>query len=185
MMAPSVSWADRQRISALLSRVHSAPARDEAPPAPAVGAPLRMAPSAAPTRPTHERVAPRATTSLRFSSDNPVLRLDELLAWTLETFACAGAFVADEHGLTLAAEGIRDDRVALVGPLLEALDRVRVIEEVDAMSGSLRLRDQTLNWVQARFPSRSFCLGVVTNEALPHVDSIRLRDALAETLKTI
>ncbi|MGK3962502.1 hypothetical protein WMF38_56510 [Sorangium sp. So ce118] len=184
MTVRSVSWTDAQRVSSLLARV--APtrprepvglvsamgaARAPAPPAPAP-APVKAAPA-----------APKEVPRLVQTSDNPADRLDTLVAWTLDHHACVGAFVADDNGLTLAAHGISEAHVSLVGPLLSALVGVRTIPGVDATAGALWLGAQMMSWVEARTTRGGFCLGTVGDEALSTRAFEQLKEALETTVR--
>jgi hypothetical protein len=120
---------------------------------------------------------------LEQTSDNPADRLDALVAWTLEHYTCAGVFVADDNGLTLAARGISEAHVSLVGPLLSALVGVRTIPGVDATSGSLWLGAQMMSWVEARTDRGGFCLGTVGEEALSTRAFAQLKEALETTVR--
>jgi hypothetical protein len=194
----SVSWTDADSVARLLARATSPrravstltraavvarsarqvprssppPARFSVP-APAPAAPIAVA--APPARP----VVPR----LEQLSDNPSDRLDALLAWTLDHQPCAGAFVADDNGLTLAAHGITEAHVSLVGPLLSALMGVRTIPGIDATSGALWLGANMMSWVEARTNRGGFCLGTVGDEALSVVALSQLKEALEDTVR--
>jgi hypothetical protein len=120
---------------------------------------------------------------LEQSSDNPSDRLDALLAWTLDHHRCDGAFVADDNGLTLAAHGVSEAQVSLVGPLLSALVAVRSIPGIDASSGALWLGTSMMSWVEARTERGGFCLGAVGAEALPTEALNQLKEALELTVR--
>jgi hypothetical protein len=188
----SVSWTDPESVARLLARATAprrvaatlsrftaaargvrAPEAPKAPsPAPATPAPVEVAPPAPPVVP-----------SLEHSSDNPSDRLDALLAWTLDHQRCTGAFVADDNGLTLAAHGISEAHVALVGPLLSALMGVRSIPGVDATAGALWLGTNMMSWVETRTERGGFCLGTVGAEALSTEALNQLKDALEVTVR--
>jgi hypothetical protein len=146
-------------------------------PAPASVAP---APAAAP-RP--RSVAPLHVPPLEQTSDNPSDRIDALLAWTLDYHRCTGAFIADDNGLTLAAHGISEAHVALVGPLLSALVSVRIIPGIDATAGALWLGTNMMSWVEARSERGGFCLGTVGPEPLSSRAFEQLKQALEVTLR--
>jgi hypothetical protein len=116
-------------------------------------------------------------------SDNPSDRLDALLAWTLDHQRCTGAFIADDNGLTLAAHGISEAHVSLVGPLLSALVAVRSIPGIDATAGALWLGTNMMSWVEARTERGGFCLGAVGAEALSAEALEQLKQALEVTVK--
>ena len=116
-------------------------------------------------------------------SDNPSDRLDALLAWTLDHQRCTGAFVADDNGLTLAAHGITEAHVSLVGPLLSALVSVRSIPGIDATAGALWLGANMMSWVEVRTARGGFCLGAVGPEALSTEALQQLKQALAVTVQ--
>jgi hypothetical protein len=109
--------------------------------------------------------------------------LDALLAWTLDHHRCSGAFVADDNGLTLAAHGISEAHVSLVGPLFSALEAVRSIPGLDATSGALWLGQTTMSWVEVRTHRGGFCLGAVGPEALSRRAFEQLKDALQLTVQ--
>jgi hypothetical protein len=136
-------------------------------------------PPPAPARPKSQAPAPR----LQQTSDNPSDRLDALLAWTLDYQRCAGAFIADDNGLTLAAHGISEAQVALVGPLLSALVAVRVIPGIDATAGALWLGNSMMSWVEARNERGGFCLGTVGPEPLSSRSFDQLKEALELTVR--
>lgn len=140
------------------------------PRSPSIGAPAFSKPEAA---------VPR----LEHTSDNPSDRLDALVAWTLDHFRCTGAFVADDNGLTLAAHGITEAHVSLVGPLLSALVGIRTIPGIDATSGALWLGASMMSWVEARTERGGFCLGAVGPEALSTRAFEQLKEALETTLR--
>jgi hypothetical protein len=197
----SVSWTDADSVARLLARASAPrrptgtitrlalvaraarpaqprssapPARFSAPPpAPAVAAPV--VPAAPP--------APVIIPKLEHLSDNPSDRLDALLAWTLDHQPCAGAFVADDNGLTLAAHGITEAHVSLVGPLLSSLMSVRTIPGIDATSGALWLGANMMSWVEARTDRGGFCLGTVGAEALSVSALSKLKEALEDTVR--
>ena len=120
---------------------------------------------------------------LEHVSDNPSDRLDALLAWTLDHQLCTGAFVADDNGLTLAAHGISEAHVSLVGPLLSALVAVRSIPGIDATAGALWLGANMMSWVEARTERGGFCLGAVGGEALSTQALEQLKEALEVTVR--
>ena len=129
--------------------------------------------------------APKVVPTLEHSSDNPSDMLDALLAWTLDHQSCAGAFVADDNGLTLAAHGISEAHVSLVGPLLSALLAVRSIPGIDATSGALWLGTNMMSWVEARTARGGFCLGTVGAEALSTTALNQLKQALEVTVRDL
>jgi hypothetical protein len=193
----SVSWTDAESVSLLLSRA-TAPRRPAAlffgpgpsPLAramPAPVAPVSVAPAPAarsvpppvPARPKSQAPVPR----LQQASDNPSDRLDALLAWTLDYQRCTGAFIADDNGLTLAAHGISEAHVSLVGPLLSALVSVRVIPGIDANAGALWLGNSMMSWVEARTERGGFCLGTVGLEPLSSRAFDQLKEALELTVR--
>jgi hypothetical protein len=196
----SVSWTDAESIARLLARATvprrattsfgraTPPARS----APAVPAPVRpsalpgarastlpRAPSPVVAAPPPKPVVPR----FEPPSDNPSDRLDALLAWTLDYQRCTGAFVADDNGLTLAAHGISEAHVSLVGPLLSALVAVRSIPGIDATAGALWLGANMMSWVEARSERGAFCLGTVGPEALSTEALEQLKQALEVTVQ--
>jgi len=129
--------------------------------------------------------APKKAPPIEHTSDHPALRLDTLLAWTLDHHDCQGAFVADDNGLTLAAHGISEAHVALVGPLLSSLVSVRSIPGIDATAGALWLGTNMMSWAEVRTKRGGFCLGVVGAEALPREALDALQTALETTLENI
>ncbi len=189
----SVSWTDPESVARLLSRA-TAPRRVAstfarvASAARAVRAPAPARPSTPPARVSvPPAVAPAplpiVVPKLEHVSDNPSDRLDALMAWTLDHQRCTGAFVADDNGLTLAAHGISEAHVALVGPLLSALLGVRTIPGVDATAGALWLGTNMMSWVEARTERGGFCLGTVGAEALPTEALNQLKEALEVTVR--
>ncbi|WP_437496206.1 hypothetical protein [Sorangium sp. So ce1099] len=183
MTVRSVSWTDAQRVSSLLARVAPTRPREPAGLVSAMGA--ARAPAAAAAAPAPVKAAPKAKEVPRLvqTSDNPADRLDTLVAWTLDHHACVGAFVADDNGLTLAAHGISEAHVSLVGPLLSALVGVRSIPGVDATAGALWLGAQMMSWVEARTTRGGFCLGTVGDEALSTRAFEQLKEALETTVR--
>lgn len=205
MTARSVSWTDAASVAQLLARA-SAPKRPAlqpmglasasslarpmpkpmAVPAAAVAVPaLAVTPRPVsvppPSRLKSQFPAPR----LVLTSDNPSDCLDALLAWTLDHQRCTGAFIADDNGLTLAAHGITEAHVSLVGPLLSALVSVRMIPGIDATAGALWLGDNMMSWVEARNERGGFCLGTVGSEPLSSRAFEQLKDALEMTVRRL
>jgi hypothetical protein len=193
MTDQSVSWTDAESVARLLARA-TAPrrvaaavakatafARPAKPPAAAPPPPPAVAASPVPADvgPPARRVVPK----LEQVSDNPSDRLDALLAWTLDNQRCEGAFVADDNGLTLAAHGISEAHVSLVGPLLSALVGVRSIPGVDATAGALWLGTNMMSWVEVRTERGGFCLGTVGAEALSTEAFHQLQEALELTVR--
>ena len=194
----SVSWTDAASVAQLLARA-SAPRRVPAhtfgiaggaaltrpiPMPRAVAAPVpvpvpRSIPAPPPSRLKSQIPAPR----LLQTSDNPSDRLDALLAWTLDHQRCTGAFIADDNGLTLAAHGISEAHVSLVGPLLSALVSVRIIPGIDATAGALWLGDNMMSWVEASNERGGFCLGTVGSEPLSSRAFEQLKEALEITVR--
>jgi hypothetical protein len=174
MMDRSVSWTDAKSVALLLTRASgtSRPSRLSVRPAPPPPAPPPVLIQPKP----QEKVIPR----LEQSSDNPSDRLDALIAWTLDNFKSTGAFVADDNGLTLAAHGISEAHVSLVGPLFSALVGIRTIPGIDATAGALLLGANMMSWVEARTERGAFCLGVVGEQAF----STRALEQLKEGLET-
>jgi hypothetical protein len=111
--------------------------------------------------------------------------LDALLAWTLDHQRCTGAFIADDNGLTLAAHGISEAHVSLVGPLLSALLSVRIIPGIDATAGALWLGDNMMSWVETRNERGGFCLGTVGSEPLSSRAFEQLKEALEVTVRRL
>lgn len=130
-----------------------------------------------------ERAAPVAPPKLVHTSDNPSDRIDQLVVWTLENFRCSGAFVADDNGLTLAAHGITEAHVSIVGPLLSSLVGIRTVPGIDASAGALWLGAQMMSWVEVRTERGGFCLGAVGEEALSPAALADLKEALADTIR--
>jgi hypothetical protein len=202
MTARSVSWTDAASVAQLLTRA-SSPRRPAvhtfgstggvalARPIPPVAPALAPVPVAAvvpksitvppPSRLKSQFPAPR----LVQTSDNPSDCLDALLAWTLDHQRCTGAFIADDNGLTLAAHGISEAHVALVGPLLSALVSVRMIPGIDATAGALWLGDNMMSWVETRNERGGFCLGTVGSEPLSSRAFEQLKDALEITVRRL
>lgn len=198
----SVSWTDANRVADLLARAtaprraatltfgfangnaaRALPMPARAPMlAPAAPSPL-PAPAPVPGSKAKSLVPGAPVPKLEQTSDNPSDRLDALLAWTLDNFHCSGAFVADDNGLTLAAHGISEAHVALVGPLLSALLGVRTIPGVDATYGALWLGSNMMSWVEARTERGGFCLGAVGNEALSTRAFEQFKEALELTVR--
>ncbi|RYZ09806.1 MAG: hypothetical protein EOO73_02685 [Myxococcales bacterium] len=194
----SVSWTDPEsvarllarataprRVAATLSRVTAAARAVRAPATPPARASV-PAPAAAPVPappPVAAPPAPLIVPALEHVSDNPSDRLDALMAWTLDHQRCTGAFVADDNGLTLAAHGISEAHVALVGPLLSALLGVRSIPGVDATAGALWLGTNMMSWVETRTERGGFCLGTVGAEALSTEALNQLKEALEVTVR--
>ncbi|MES1185218.1 MAG: hypothetical protein ABUL60_15510 [Myxococcales bacterium] len=189
----SVSWTDAESVAQLLARA-TGPKRTVP-----GGAVARLAPAmpaaATVAKPRLASVPPvagagargveasAAVPRLQQYSDNPSDRLDLLLAWTLDHQRCTGAFIADDNGLTLAAHGISEAHVSLVGPLLSALLAVRSIPGVDATAGALWLGTNMMSWVEARTHRGGFCLGTVGPEALSTQALEQLKDALETTVR--
>jgi len=190
----SVSWTNAESVARLLARA-TAPRRSGkgsialAATRVDVARASRLPPAAVPAAaPAATPPAPAATVvvevpRLEQRSDNPSDRLDALLAWTLDHQRCSGAFVADDNGLTLAAHGISEAHVSLVGPLLSALVAVRSIPGIDATSGALWLGTNMMSWVEARTERGGFCLGAVGPEALSTLALEQLKDALETTVR--
>jgi hypothetical protein len=194
----SVSWTDAEsvarllarataprRVAAAFARVTSAARSAKAPPRPSTP-PTRVS-SPPPPPPAPAVVAapppPKAVPKLEQQSDNPSDRLDALLAWTLDHQRCEGAFVADDNGLTLAAHGISEAHVSLVGPLLSALAGVRNIPGIDATAGALWLGSNMMSWVEVRTERGGFCLGALGAEALSTEAFNQLKEALEVTVR--
>lgn len=184
MTVRSVSWTDAQRVSSLLAQV-TAPRSQERTTLVSPMAPPRPAAQvlAAPVQVKAAQRPPKEVPRLVQTSDNPADRLDALVAWTLAHQACAGAFVADDNGLTLAAHGISEAHVSLVGPLLSALVGVRTVPGVDATAGALWLGAQMMSWVETRTTRGGFCLGTVGDEALSTRAFEQLKEALETTVR--
>lgn len=179
MMDRSVSWTDPKNVASLLSRASGAvqksrrSARPAAPPADRSPPPVIVAPKPA---------APKEVPPLEQVSDNPSDRMDALVAWTLDHFPCTGAFVADDNGLTLAAHGISEAHVALVGPMLWAMANVRTIPGIDATAGALLLGVNMMSWVEGRSERGGFCLGTVGEQPLSTRQLEQLKSALELTV---
>jgi hypothetical protein len=188
-----VSWTDPNSLALLLARAtaprRSTPAftravRAARPAARISTPPVRISePPPPPAR--RASIPPKAVPALEHSSNNPSDMLDALLAWTLDHQNCAGAFVADDNGLTLAAHGITEAHVSLVGPLLSALLAVRSIPGIDATSGALWLGSNMMSWVEARTARGGFCLGTVGAEALSTTALNQLKQALEVTVRDL
>jgi hypothetical protein len=197
MTARSVSWTDAESVARLLARA-SAPQRASASafglsanmpraevrPMPLPGAVSAPAPAPRASSRPPARLKSQAPSAPRLeqTSDNPSDRIDALLAWTLDHQRCIGAFIADDNGLTLAAHGISEAHVSLVGPLLSALVSVRSVPGIDATAGALWLGTNMMSWVEARTERGGFCLGTVGPEALSTRAFEQLKEALQTTL---
>jgi hypothetical protein len=200
MTARSVSWTDAESVARLLARA-SAPQRTAAsalgfsasmpraqarPMPPSALAQPTPAPAATPRAPSQApaklKSLPPNAPRLEQVSDNPSDRIDALLAWTLDHQRCVGAFIADDNGLTLAAHGISEAHVSLVGPLLSALVAVRSVPGIDATAGALWLGTNMMSWVEARTERGGFCLGTVGPESLSTRAFEQLKEALETTL---
>lgn len=201
MTARSVSWTDAASVAQLLARASAprgavqtfkvAAATSAARPIPAPAAIPAAAPVAdaapraisvpPPTRLKSQFPAPK----LVLTSDNPSDCVDALLAWTLDHQRCTGAFIADDNGLTLAAHGISEAHVSLVGPLLSALVSVRMIPGIDATAGALWLGNNMMSWVESRNERGGFCLGTVGSEPLSSRAFEQLKEALEITVRRL
>jgi len=201
MTARSVSWTDAASVAQLLARASapraavqtfkianaSSAARPIPPPAraPAAAPVAEASPRAIsvppPTRLKSQFPAPK----LVLTSDNPSDCVDALLAWTLDHQRCTGAFIADDNGLTLAAHGISEAHVSLVGPLLSALVSVRMIPGIDATAGALWLGNNMMSWVESRNERGGFCLGTVGSEPLSSRAFEQLKEALEITVRKL
>ncbi len=192
MTVRSVSWTDAASVARLLERASAPQARtgrlsnrghiarlSERAPAPEVAKPSVKKPALQSVAP------PLQAPPIEHTSEHPALRLDALLAWTLDHHTCDGAFVADDNGLTLAAHGISEAHVSLVGPLLSSLVAVRSIPGIDATAGALWLGSNMMSWVEIQTKRGGFCLGVVGAEALPRQSLSALQAALQTTLENI
>ncbi len=209
MTVRSVSWTDAEQVKSLLARVGaekpqgrpSAVRQMGSPratgavrqgisfgsvsrPAPQV-APKAAAPNAAVTPPAPPaKAAPAPLAPLpTIDATNPSDRLDALLLWTLDNTPCSGAFVADDNGLTLAAHGISEAHVSIVGPLLSSLVGIRTVPGIDATSGALWLGAQMMSWVEVQTDRGGFCLGTLGDEALTPRILEHLKEALALTVQ--
>jgi hypothetical protein len=197
MTGRSVSWTDADSVARLLARAtaprRAAPVVVKAASAARSGkVPVAARASTPPPRvqpaPTPVVIAPPpkvVVPKLEQPSDNPSDRLDALLAWTLDNQRCDGAFVADDNGLTLAAHGISEAYVSLVGPLLSALVSIRSIPGIDATAGALWLGSSMMSWVEARTERGGFCLGAVGPEALSTEAFGQLKEALELTVRVL
>ncbi|HTQ02437.1 MAG TPA: hypothetical protein VMI54_01230 [Polyangiaceae bacterium] len=178
-MDRSVSWTDPKNVAALLSRASGAvqksrPRTRSAPP------PVDRSPP--PAVVVQKPAPPKEVPPLQQVSDNPSDRMDALIAWTLDHFPCTGAFVADDNGLTLAAHGISEAHVALVGPMLWAMANVRTIPGIDATAGALLLGVNMMSWVEGRSDRGGFCLGTVGEQPLSTKALEQLKAALEVTV---
>lgn len=191
MTSRSVSWTDPNEVARLLNQVSSAshvrggfaPVRTTTKSkvhAPAAELKPRLTPVPIAIRPSV--APPRVVPKLQQTSDNPSDRLDSLIAWALDNFVSTGAFVADDNGLTLAAHGISEAHVALVGPLFSALVGIRSIPGIDGTAGALWLGANMMSWVESRSERGSFCLGILGPEPLPNRSLEQLREALDLTM---
>lgn len=204
MTVRSVSWTDAASVAQLLARASaprgavqtfrlanaSSAARPLPPqpvpvqataPAKVAAAPARSITVPPPSRLKSQFPAPK----LVQTSDNPSDCLDALLAWTLDHQRCTGAFIADDNGLTLAAHGISEAHVSLVGPLLSALVSVRMIPGIDATAGALWLGNNMMSWVESRNERGGFCLGTVGSEPLSSRAFEQLKEALQVTVRRL
>lgn len=208
MKARSVSWTDPQSVQALLSRVSKAhapatpavllpagsaaarraqsefrPAKPAPMPSPKPAQAAGPQPSPAPQATAQVKGAPVPLPSL--DADNPSDRLDILLAWVQDSYQCSGAFVADDNGLTLAAHGISEAHVSIVGPLLSSLIGIRTVPGIDATAGALWLGAQMMSWVEVKTARGGFCLGALRDDALHPRDLARLKEALELSVRDI
>lgn len=184
----SVSWTDPNEVARLLGEVSAVSYSRGVPAMRAAVKPKVQPPPPPPTPiPVARRTVPPAIVKvvpkLQQTSDNPSDRLDALIAWTLDNFPCSGAFVADDNGLTLAAHGISEAHVALVGPLFSALVGIRTIPGIDGTAGALWLGANMMSWVEARGERGSFCLGILGPEPIPTRSLELLKDALELTMR--
>jgi hypothetical protein len=67
--------------------------------------------------------------------------------------------------LTLAAHGITEAHVSIVGPLLRPVG-IRTVPD-RRLRGALWLGAQMMSWVEVRTERGGFCLGAVGEEAFP------------------
>ncbi|HET9953556.1 MAG TPA: hypothetical protein VFQ61_03580 [Polyangiaceae bacterium] len=186
--APPLPTANVTRSSSPAPLPSAAPPLPSAaPPAIAAGA-VPVISAGAPARAKAQNIASAAHEAvavprLQQTSDNPSDRLDALVAWTLDHYRCTGAFVADDNGLTLAAHGISEAHVSLVGPLFSALIGIRSIPGIDGTAGALWLGANMMSWVETRTERGGFCLGAVGPEALPTRALEQLKEALEITVR--
>ena len=191
-MAQSVSWTNQDKLRDLLSRASAPSSGTNRSPnrytasVVSFGSTRSDTPVVAPTPlavvESAKAPAPKAVPPLVHTSTNPSDQLDALIAWTLQHFPCSGAFIADDNGLTLAAHGISEAHVALVGPLLSSLVSIRSIPDIDGTSGALWLGSSMMSWAEARTERGGFCLGVLSAEAFPTRSLRQLKEALELTV---
>jgi hypothetical protein len=203
-MAQSVSWTNQDKLRELLARASGSTAAQNrghsryaagvvsfgstyGTPVAANTAPIPVVDTASKTKqPDVAKDAPPIDVpKLVHTSDNPSDQLDTLIAWTLKYFPCTGAFIADDNGLTLAAHGISEAHVALVGPLLSSLVSIRSIPDIDGTSGALWLGSSMMSWAETRTERGGFCLGVLSAEAFPSRSLRQLKEALELTVRAL
>ena len=83
----------------------------------------------------------------------------------------------------MAAHGISEAHVALVGPLFSALVGIRTIPGIDGTTGALWMGANMMSWVESRGERGSFCLGLVGPEPLPTRSLEALKEALELTMR--
>lgn len=191
----SLSWTDRDAVASLLDAVAPAPesarlggSRSTAagvtpprpqpiPPRAVVPSPVRVPPPAAAV-PVPQPREPELVLPDTGVAD----RLDALLAWVMQVTQCSGAFVADEHGLTLAAIGVSDAVVSVVGPLMTAVTATRRVPGVEGRAGAIDLSEQSLSWADIPSLQGGFCVGVVATEVVPMKLMRRIAEAARSAL---
>lgn len=189
-MDRSVSWTNQEKLKELLARASAATPSIASrgsrytPGVTSFGS-TSSTPTVAPVPVVAPQPQPKEVPPLVHTSTNPSDQLDALIAWTLANFPCTGAFIADDNGLTLAAHGISEAHVALVGPLLSSLVSIRSIPDIDGTSGALWLGSSMMSWAETRTERGGFCLGVLSAEAFPMHALRKMKEALELTVSAL
>ncbi len=175
MTHPSLSWTSRAEVARLLPLL-TAPVGVAAPSPPPAALPVAQVAAAAET--------PPALPELTFPSSQLFDRVRLYCEWAQRAFAASSVFLSDEHGLMVHGVSAEPTYVAVMAPLLFAMQQVRTTLGADASRGAVAVRaGEVLNFAETVTRHGRYCVGLLHSDFLGEERLERLQIELARTLE--
>ena len=187
-MPPGLSWISRVDAARLVAQLHAPVGSepDKFPSERAVADVVAMpAVSSSPPAAVALPAAPRPKLPELMLPDGGILeRVRAFCEWAEQGYSADSVFLADEHGLMVFGVRASPDYVAVMAPLLSAMERMRSTLNTEASRGAVTLRaGEVLSFAEAETSFGRFCLGLLSGVQLDDNSLIELQEALVKTLQ--
>ncbi|MEZ4224871.1 MAG: hypothetical protein R3B13_28215 [Polyangiaceae bacterium] len=186
-MPPGLSWISRADAARLVAQLHTpvGGVPDKFPNARAVADSIAAPAASSPPAPAAPSVAPRVKLPELVLPEGGILeRVRAFCEWAQQCYGADSVFLADEHGLMVFGVHASPEYVAVMAPLLSAMERMRSTLNTEASRGAVTLRaGEVLSFAEAETSFGRFCLGLLSGVLLDDNSLIGLQEALVKTLQ--